>query len=73
MSQELFERMLTSRDIYLEDDVRPPFVTIKDVEDYGEKAFSSVYFLLMECLMNENQEAKGHARHAANQVCLEFG
>ena len=38
------------------------------VEEYGEKAFSSVYFFLLECLLENNQEMKGHARHAANQV-----
>ena len=61
--------MIDARDIFLEDDIRPPFGTVEQLEEYGEKAFSSVHFFLLECLLGENQEMKGHARHAANQVC----
>ena len=60
--------MIDARDIFLEDDIRPPFGTVEQLEEYGEKAFSSVHFFLLECLLGENQEMKGHARHAANQV-----
>jgi len=34
------------------------------VEQYGEKAFSSVYLLLLEVMGNSN----GHAKHAATQL-----
>ena len=72
VSQELLQRMIDARDIFLEDDVRPPFGTVEQLEEYGEKAFSSVHFFLLECLLEENQEMKGHARHAANQVHIDF-
>ena len=61
--------MIEAREIYLEDDVRPPFASMEDVESYSERTFSSVYFLLMESLSGIN-EVNGHARHAANQVSL---
>ena len=42
---------------------------MQDVDVYSEKAFSSIYYLLLESLAaKEATEVKGHARHAANQV-----
>ena len=65
--------MIEAREVFINDDVRPPFDTIADVDDYAEKAFSSVHFLLLEALASaNNQDVKGHARHAANQVTLCF-
>ena len=66
LSKELFDRMIEAREIFLEDDVKPPYFTIEDVESYSEKAFSPVYYLLLESL--GSTEINGHARHAANQV-----
>jgi hypothetical protein len=62
--------MIESREVFIDDDLRPPFDTIDQVEAYGVKAFSSVHFLLLEALLtdNNNTDIKGHARHAANQV-----
>ena len=59
--------MVESREVFINDDLKPPFDTIADVEDYAEKAFSSVHFLLLEALAN-GHEVKGHARHAAHQL-----
>ena len=65
--------MIEAREVFINDDVRPPFDTIADVEGYAEKAFSSVHFLLLEALASaNNQDVKGHARHAANQVPFYF-
>ena len=37
------------------------------------KAFSSIYYLLLESLATlEAGEVKGHARHAVNQVSTDF-
>ena len=61
--------MIDAREIFINDDIRPPFDTISDVEVYAEKAFSSIYYLLIEALASaKQQDVKGHARHAANQV-----
>lgn len=64
--------MIESRDVFIEDDIRPPFFNMDDVETYSEKAFSSVYYLLMESLSEGKLEINGHARHAANQVPTNF-
>ena len=60
--------MIESRELFLEDDKRPPFYAIEDVEAYGEKAFASILYLLLEALAKDSKEVKGHARHAAKQV-----
>ena len=71
LSRQLLDEMIDARELFLHDDVRPPFDSMEDVQAYAEKAFSSVHYLLLECLRSgtDNQEMKGHARHAANQVC----
>jgi len=69
LSKELFERLIDARELFVEDNVRPPFFSMEDVDVYSEKAFSSIYYLLLESLAaKEATEVKGHARHAANQV-----
>ena len=61
--------MIESRDLFVEDDARPPFFSMEDVDVYSGKAFSSIYYLLLESLAtSEAGEVKGHARHAVNQV-----
>jgi len=69
LSKELFERLIDARDLFVEDNVRPPFFSMQDVDVYSEEAFSSIYYLLLESLAaKEATEVKGHARHAANQL-----
>lgn len=70
LSQDLLLRMIEAREIFINDDLRPPFDTIDDVKAYSKNAFSSAYYLLQEALLNDNNnpEMKGHARHAATQV-----
>lgn len=58
--------MIDSRELFIQDDTRPPFFSVDELETYSEKAFSSAYYLLLEAL--SQGEVKGHARHAANQV-----
>jgi hypothetical protein len=61
--------LIESRDLFVEDDARPPFFSMEDVDVYSGKAFSSIYYLLLESLATvEACEVKGHARHAVNQV-----
>ena len=62
--------MIDAREIFINDDIRPPFDTLADVEAYAEKAFSSIYYLLLEALASTDQQ-DGHARHAANQVFMD--
>ena len=65
--------MIESRDLFVEDDARPPFFSMEDVDVYSGKAFSSIYYLLLESLAtSEAGEVKGHARHAVNQVSTDF-
>ena len=69
LSKELFERLIDARDLFVDDNVRPPFFSMQDVDVYSEKAFSSIYYLLLESLATkEATEVKGHARHSANQL-----
>jgi len=64
-----FEKLIDARDLFVEDDVRPPFFSMEDVDTYSDKAFSSIYYLLLESLATvETGEVKGHARHAATQL-----
>ena len=73
LSKDLLHGMIDAREIFINDDVRPPFDSISDVEAYAEKAFSSIYYLLNEALASaKQQDVKGHARHAANQVKNSF-
>ncbi len=37
---------------------------MEEVESYGEKAFSSVYLILLEIMKNDN----GHIKHAATAL-----
>ena len=68
-----FEKLIDARDLFVEDDVRPPFFSMEDVDTYSDKAFSSIYYLLLESLATvETGEVKGHARHAATQVLRNF-
>ena len=63
--------MIEARDLFVEDDARPPFFSMEDVDIYSGKAFSSIYYLLLESLASsEAGEVKGHARHAVNQVSM---
>ena len=69
LTRGLFDNLIDSRDLFVEDTARPPFFSMEDVDVYSGKAFSSIYYLLLESLANlESSEIKGHARHAANQV-----
>ena len=61
--------MIDARDLFVDDNVRPPFFSMQDIDVYSEKAFSSIYYLLLESLATkEATEVKGHARHSANQL-----
>lgn len=64
--------MVEAREIFINDDVRPPFDTIDDVKAYSKNAFSSVYYLLLESLLLDQSDMKGHARHAATQVYFRY-
>ena len=65
--------MIDARDLFVDDNVRPPFFSMQDIDVYSEKAFSSIYYLLLESLATkEATEVKGHARHSANQVSKYF-
>ena len=65
--------MIEARDLFVEDDARPPFFSMEDVDIYSGKAFSSIYYLLLESLAtSEAGEVKGHARHAVNQVSTDI-
>lgn len=69
LTRGLFDNLIDSRDLFVEDTARPPFFSMEDVDVYSGKAFSSIYYLLLESLANlESSEIKGHARHAANQL-----
>jgi len=59
-NQQLLQNLAGSRDHFLSD---RPFHSLEEVEEYGEKAFSSVYLLLLEVMGNSS----GHAKHAATQ------
>jgi len=60
-SQELFRRMIKSREQFLSD---KPFSNLEEVEAYSDHAFSSVYLLLLELLGG----CSGHAKHAVTQL-----
>lgn len=59
-SEQLLQNLAGSRDYFLSD---KPFDSLEQVEQYGEKAFSSVYLVLLEIAGNTN----GHVKHAATQ------
>jgi len=69
LTRGLFDKLIDARDLFVEDDARPPFFSMEDVDIYSGKAFSSIYYLLLESLAtSEAGEVKGHARHAVNQL-----
>ena len=58
--------MIIFREQFLSD---RPFNSLEEVELYGEKAFSSVYLILLEIMKNDS----GHLKHAATalgNLCL---
>jgi len=61
VSKLLLLRIIESREQFLSD---RPFASVEEVESYGEKAFSSVYLILLEIMKNDN----GHIKHAATAL-----
>ena len=72
LSQKLLHRLVDSRKTSLSD---RPFDDLDQADEYGHDAFSSLNYLILECLGGGNEEGKaaGHARHAANQLGMAQG
>lgn len=68
LSKEPLMRLIDSRDTFLDDELKPPFDTMDEVDAYAEQAFSSIHCLVLETLAQKTAGVKGHARHAANQL-----
>ena len=54
-------RLIDSREQFLTD---RPFESLEEVEKYADKAFGSVYLLLLEIIGNTD----GHLKHAASAL-----
>jgi len=61
VSKLLLHRIIEAREQFLSD---RPFNSLEEVELYGEKAFSSVYLILLEIMKNDS----GHLKHAATAL-----
>ena len=50
LSRDLIERLVSSRESGLND---KPFLNLDEVEKYSEKSVSSLNYLILECLSND--------------------
>ena len=76
LSKQLLDRIISSRESLLERD--QPFGSVDEVEGYAHDAFTSINYLLLECLEclgsgeNKEKEKSGHVKHVANQLGTEI-
>lgn len=70
LSKKLLLRMIECRKARLSE---RPFSSLDEADEYSHEAFSSLNYLVLECLQSQADSgpatsADGHARHAANQL-----